>query len=164
MKQEETNDRSRRDFLKTAAVATVAATACGSLACSCGSKKQEHVHTGEKIKLLSPDGQMVEIDSSQLHQHHHASTITKAEARSGIPGRKFVMVIDLARCKNARKCVGACQKMHHLPEEKEWLSIKLMKDNDQSAPYWFPKTCFHCDNPPCVKVCPVNATLNARMD
>lgn len=165
MKQEETNDKSRRDFLKTAAVATVAATACGSLACSCGSKKTEHAassSTGEKVKLLSPDGQIVEVDSSQLRHQHHAAMVTRAEARSGIPGRKFVMVIDLARCKNARKCVGACQKMHHLPPEKEWLSIKLMKDNEQSTPYWFPKTCFHCDNPPCVKVCPVNATFKRQ--
>jgi Fe-S-cluster-containing dehydrogenase component len=161
MKQEEINDQSRRDFLKTAAIATIATTACGSLACSCGSKKQQ-ADAGEKIKLLSPDGKMIEVDSSHLHQHGHAITITKAEAREGIPGRKFVMVIDLGRCKNARKCVSACQKMHHLPEDKEWLSVKLMKDNDKSAPYWFPKTCFHCDNPPCVKVCPVNATFKRQ--
>jgi len=136
MKQEEINDKSRRDFLKTAAVATVAATACGSLACSCGSKKTEQAASGEKVKLLSPDGQIVEIDSSYIQaHHHHASVVTSAEARNGIPGRKFVMVIDLARCKNARKCVSACQKMHHLPDDKEWLSIKLMKDNETSAPY-----------------------------
>jgi len=163
MKQEEINDKSRRDFLKTAAVATIAATTCGSVACSCGGKKTEQAASGEKIKLLSPDGQLVEIDSSYIQaHHHHASVVTSAEARNGIPGRKFVMVIDLARCKNARKCVSACQKMHHLPEEKEWLSIKLMKDNETSAPYWFPKTCFHCDNPPCVKVCPVNATFKRQ--
>jgi molybdopterin-containing oxidoreductase family iron-sulfur binding subunit len=124
MKQEEINDRSRRDFLKTAAVATVAATACGSLACSCGGKKHEHAASSEKVKLLSPDGQMVEIDSSELRGHHHASIVSSAEARNGIPGRRFVMVIDLARCKNARKCVSACQKMHHLPVEKEWLKCK----------------------------------------
>jgi molybdopterin-containing oxidoreductase family iron-sulfur binding subunit len=64
MKQEEINDSSRRDFLKTAAVATVAATTCGSLACSCGSKKTEQAASSEKVKLLSPDGQIVEIDSS----------------------------------------------------------------------------------------------------
>ncbi|NNK89204.1 MAG: 4Fe-4S dicluster domain-containing protein [Saprospiraceae bacterium] len=81
------------------------------------------------------------------------------EARKGIPNRSFVMVTDLGKCKNARKCITACQKMHHQPEDKEWLQVKLLKDNDKAAPYWFPKMCFHCDNPPCVKVCPVDATF-----
>ncbi len=167
MKHEEINESSRREFLKNAAITTIAATACGSLACSCGGGGNKHEHTtaattGEKVKLLSPDGQMFEVDSSQLQQHNHAMYVTREQARNGIPGKKFVMVIDLGRCKNARKCVSACQKMHHLPPEKEWLSVKLMKDNEQSAPYWFPKTCFHCDNPPCVKVCPVNATFKRQ--
>jgi molybdopterin-containing oxidoreductase family iron-sulfur binding subunit len=160
MKQEEINDKGRRDFIKTAAIATIATTAC-SLACSCSSK-HEHQKAGEKVKLLSQDGEIVEIDSSHLDHANHMVMASKEQARQGIPGRKFVMVIDLARCKNARKCVSACQKMHHLPEEKEWLTIKLMKDNDKGSPYWMPKTCFHCDNPPCVKVCPVDATFKRQ--
>jgi Fe-S-cluster-containing dehydrogenase component len=160
MKKEEINDQSRRDFLKIASLAT-ATVACGSLACSCSSKN-EHQHTGEKVKLLTQDGEIIEVDSSQIDHHNHMAMATREEARQGIPGKKFVMVIDLARCKNARKCVSACQKMHHLPKEKEWLSVKLMKDSDKAAPYWFPKTCFHCDNPPCVKVCPVDATFKRQ--
>src|SRR6185503_15787510 len=146
-KQEEITDKSRRDFLKTAAIATIATTACGSLACSCGSKHQHE--SGEKVKLLSQDGKIVEIDSKHIDHGNHMVMASKAQARQGIPGRKFVMVIDLARCKNARKCVSACQKMHHLPKEKEWLSVRLMKDSEKASPYWMPKTCFHCDNPPC---------------
>jgi len=164
MKQEEINDKGRRDFIKTAAIATVAATACGSLACSCSSKK-ETPKPGGKVKLLSQDGEIVEIDSAHLDHGNHMTMAVKAskkQSREGIPGRKFVMVIDLARCKNARKCVTACQKMHHLPDDKEWLSIKLMQDSDKAAPYWFPKTCFHCDDPPCVKVCPVDATFKRQ--
>jgi molybdopterin-containing oxidoreductase family iron-sulfur binding subunit len=149
-------EKSRRDFLKIGA-AGAAALACGSLVCSCS--KGGEAEATEKVKLLSPDGELVEVDAQHLHHMHKTVAVSKEEARKGIPGKKFVMVIDLALCKNARKCITACQKMHHLPEDKEWLSVKLMKDNKESAPYWFPKTCFHCDNPPCVKVCPVDATF-----
>jgi len=145
----------RRDFIKKAALGVTVA-ACGSAVCGCSSNSKEE---GEKVVLLSPDGELITVDSSHLHQVHKTVGVSTEEARKGIPGRKFVMVIDLAKCKNARNCVTACQKMHHLPEEKEWLQVSLMKDSPDAAPYWFPKTCFHCDNPPCVKVCPVDATF-----
>ncbi|MBW8050335.1 MAG: hypothetical protein FVQ77_08360 [Cytophagales bacterium] len=34
-----------------------------------------------------------------------------------------------------------------------------MQDAETTAPYWFPKPCLHCDKPPCVKVCQVDATF-----
>ena len=158
MKKEEIQDSGRRDFLRTAAVATVAATACGSLACSCSSKQT----ATEKVKLLSPEGEIVEIDSAYLNHDQHMAVISKLEAREGIAGKKFVMVVDLASCKNARSCISACQKWHGRPKETEWLTVKLLQDSDKGAPYWFPKQCFHCDNPPCVKVCPVDATYKRQ--
>ena len=155
MKKDELIDNSRRSFIKTAAVVTVATTACGSLISSCSSPAST---IGEKVKLLSPDGEIVEIDSAYLNHQEHMAIVSKLEARQGMEGKKFVMVVDLSRCKNARSCITACQKWHFRPEETEWLTVKLMQDNDKAAPYWFPKQCFHCDNPPCVKVCPVDAT------
>lgn len=161
MKEDHINDKSRRDFLKLTALATATAT-CGGLT-SCGSNDHSaHKESGEKIKLLAQNGEIVEIDSSYVDHSKHMAVATKEQARQGIVGKKFVMVVDLARCKNARKCIIACQKMHHLPEDKEWLSVKLMKDSEKGAPYWMPKMCFHCDNPPCVKVCPVDATFKRQ--
>jgi molybdopterin-containing oxidoreductase family iron-sulfur binding subunit len=161
MEQEVIFDMGRRTFIKTAAVATVVTAACGSALCSCSSAKKEPA-PGEKVKLLSPDGEIVEIDSAYLNYQEHLAIVSKLEQRQGIAGKKFEMVVDLARCKNARKCVSACQKHHYRPEDTEWLSVKLMKDSEKAAPYWFPKQCFHCDNPPCVKVCPVDATYKRQ--
>ncbi len=153
-------DNERRDFIKLTVLGAAGA-ACGSAFCSCGGNQTE-TGEGEKVQLLSPEGEMVEIDKKHLKHVHKTVGVSTEEARKGIPGRKFVMVVDLAKCKNARKCITACQKMHHLPEDKEWLQVKLMMDSPDAAPYWFPKTCFHCDNPPCVKVCPVDATFKRQ--
>lgn len=158
----ETSNNNRRDFLRKGALGVTLA-ASGQLIFSCSSSGQSEEaaaeSAGDTVKLLTPDGQLVEVKNEHLKHVHKIPAITEEQARRGIPGKKFVMVIDLAKCNNARVCITACQKHHHLPEDKEWLSIKLMKDDENSAPYWFPKQCFHCDNPPCVKVCPVDATF-----
>ncbi len=154
MENEQTN--SRRNFIKLSVVS-----ACGAAVCGCKTTPENQNFSGneETVKLLAPDGSLVEVSKAQITPLPDDEFINSQAARHGIKGRKFVMVIDLAKCNNARKCVTACQKMHYQPEDKEWLQVKLMKDNEQGAPYWFPKTCFHCDNPPCVKVCPVDATF-----
>lgn len=159
MEDSSINDTGRRSFLKTAAAAAAATVACSSISCSCTPQKAE---PGKKVRLLSPEGEIVEIDSAYLNHQETMAIVSKLEAREGIAGKKFVMVVDLARCKNARKCISACQKWHYRPEETEWLTVKLLKDSDKAAPYWFPKQCFHCDNPPCVKVCPVDATFKRQ--
>ncbi len=76
-----------------------------------------------------------------------------------IPDKKFVMVIDLVKCVNARKCVERCQDAHHLPPHQELMKVYLMQESEEATPYWMPKPCFHCDNPMCVSTCPVGATI-----
>ena len=117
--------------------------------------------SGEKVKLLSPEGEIVEIDSAYIKPVPDKMNTVTANLREGIPGRKFVMVIDLARCKNLRKCHDACENMHHLSPEKEFLKVLKFEGDEFTSPYWQPTMCFHCDHPPCVKVCPVDAIVGA---
>jgi len=152
----ESND-SRRDFLRKGFVATAAvATGLGIMETACKDTKPK---TGDKVKLLSPDGKIVEVDSSMINPAIPDSLLSKHNVREGVPGKKFVMVIDLSRCKNAGKCKSACSKMHYLPDNRSYIKINKMQDSDKASPYWMPTPCFHCDNPPCVKVCPVGATF-----
>ena len=80
-------------------------------------------------------------------------------ARRGVPGRKWIMVIDLAKCDGCGKCTQACSKMHFIPPDRQWIKVLRIKDSELTAPFNFPQPCFHCDNPPCTKVCPVDATF-----
>lgn len=143
---------SRRNFLKKAGIGLGAVTVAGASAIAGQSK------SGEKVKLLSPDGKLVEVDKDDIKPAGKVEKDLKSAARQGIPGRKFVMVIDLAKCGNARKCVEACQEGHMLPKDHEWMKLFLMQDDTNTAKYWFPRPCFQCDKPMCVSVCPVGAT------
>ncbi len=114
----------------------------------------------EKIKVLTTDGKIIEVDKDLVYNTPSCSPIPKGEeAKKGIPGRNFVMVIDLSKCANARKCIEGCQEGHNLAPNQEFIPVNLMKETQYSEPYWFPKPCYHCDNPSCVKVCPVGATF-----
>ncbi|WP_204314641.1 hypothetical protein, partial [Stenotrophomonas maltophilia] len=55
--------------------------------------------------------------------------ISEEDVRKGIPGKNFVMVIDLAKCDGCGKCTKACNKMHYLPKNKEWIEVIEMQDS-----------------------------------
>lgn len=156
MKDHEENDQSsRRNFLKKVGIGVGAVTIAGVAGTSALTAKAK---SGVKLKLLSPDGTLVEVDKDDIKPAKEIVAELKSEAIKGLPGRKFVMVVDLAKCKNARKCVDACQEGHLLPKDHEWIKLYLLQDDKNLAKYWFPRPCFHCDKPMCVSVCPVGAT------
>jgi len=148
---------SRRSFLKKIGVGAGAVSVAGIAGVSAFSAKDNN-RSGHTVKLLSPDGKLVEVDQDDIKPAREIVADLKEEARKGLPDRKFGMVIDLAKCKNARKCVEACQEGHLLPKDHEWMKLYLLQDDRNTAKYWFPRPCFHCDKPMCVSVCPVGAT------
>ncbi|MEI7473058.1 MAG: 4Fe-4S dicluster domain-containing protein [Chitinophagaceae bacterium] len=160
MEKKHSEDTQRRKFLKFGLLAGGAALA------GLGIQKKLYADSlpdsGVKVKLMTADGKLVEVDSAHMTHHIAESTISNAQARIGIEGKKLIMVIDLARCANARKCVEGCQKMHNKRAPVEWIKVKKMQDADDTAPYWMAQPCFHCDNPPCTKVCPVDATFKRQ--
>lgn len=149
--------QTRRNFIKKlgAGIGTVSVSGITGRNLVSGSGK---ARSGETVKLLSPDGKLVEVDKDDIRPAGKDTEYYKSEAKKGLSGRKFVMVIDLSKCRNARKCVDACQEGHLLLKEQEWIKLYLLQDDNNTARYWLPRPCFHCDKPMCVSVCPVGAT------
>lgn len=155
---EESNSKSkkngRREMLKMGIIAG-AATLTGAGMINLLSKTK--ASASEKIKVLTSDGKLVEVEQENINNVSSSGELQNI--REGIPGKKFVMVIDLARCGNERTCIEDCQKMHKVLPPTEYIKVKRMKDSELGKPYWFPQLCYQCDNPPCTKVCPVDATF-----
>ena len=94
---------------------------------------------------------------------------------------KWGMAIDIDRCDGCNACVVACRAENNVPiagpeqTEKgraiEWIRVERHVEGEfpNVRVRFVPVMCVHCDEAPCVKVCPVSATyetpdgLNAQI-
>ena len=95
-----------------------------------------------------------------------------AEASQTKPKHRYAMVIDLARCIGCEACTVACKVEHNVPPAPkeniarriQWTEVSFHQRG--KLPYvktdLNPRPCFHCENPPCVKVCPTGATYQDK--
>lgn len=83
---------------------------------------------------------------------------------------RWGMVIDLDKCVGCGTCMAACRAENNIPiADKEtaasgrsifWMDIITITEGEfpNIRRRILPRPCFHCENPPCTKVCPVRAT------
>lgn len=73
----------------------------------------------------------------------------------------FAMVVDLDACTGCKKCMTACASENQTPAWRNTGHI-YVEDVERQHPdhiehSFFPHFCNHCDNPPCMEVCPTGA-------
>lgn len=155
-------ETSRRDFMKKFGLYG-AATFAGSAAIYSGYRFEKSKGKDEYVKVLTEDNKLMKVSRAEMEKIEGPSLKTlQAKGREGIPGKKWTMVIDLAKCRNARKCIDSCQNAHHLRPHEYHINTLQMQESKNTTPYFMPKMCQHCDNPPCVSVCPVDATFKRQ--
>lgn len=162
----------RRTFLKVAAAAGAAAAAAG---CGIGAPTAEEV-IRKHYKQLTPE------DKKRIF----ALIEDEVRGRTGVSihmtdpppmdGVEFAYALNLSVCNGSRRCVEACARENNLPDDPEIRYIRVLEmekgslefeaaspyyDHDQvpaKDKFYMPVQCHQCDNPPCVKACPVQAT------
>ncbi len=92
-----------------------------------------------------------------------------AAAASATPIRRtfrYGMVIDTRRCVGCKACVVACKTENQTPPGVSYTVVveAAFRDRADAKPLFMAKPCFHCENPPCVNVCPVSATFKRERD
>jgi len=117
-----------------------------------------------------------------------APAAAQREAGSGkLPGalsaKRWGMVVDMKKClqkEGCQACIEACHRIHNVPDiERPGEEIKwIWKEKYENT---FPNhahkhieralkdkpvivTCNHCEDPPCVRVCPTQATFKRESD
>ncbi|HCI12832.1 MAG: 4Fe-4S ferredoxin [Gallionellales bacterium GWA2_60_142] len=78
---------------------------------------------------------------------------------------RWGMLIDTTQCKEGcNDCVTACNKENGLSGEtkttdSQWIRKIEIKDVSSGRELSLPMMCQHCEHPPCVDVCPTNASM-----
>ncbi|HGM5056824.1 TPA: tetrathionate reductase subunit TtrB [Serratia marcescens] len=100
-----------------------------------------------------------------------ASLIPMAEAgltwaptrREGDVRRRYAMLIDLRRCVGCQACTVSCAIENQTPHGEFRTTVNQyqvsLEGEAVATNVLLPRLCNHCDNPPCVPVCPVQATF-----
>ena len=121
---------SRRDFL------TVAAAAAGSVVAA-------------QALTVGPLSPFSTLKQSQI----------EGEPGLSHAGRKYRwgMIISLDKCIGCEYCLRACCATNDVPADRPW-NIVVPEKNSAGNPFFFSRPCLHCQEAPCVEVCPVKAT------
>ena len=75
--------------------------------------------------------------------------------------RKWGMVIDTRKCVGCSACTVACKVENKEPPGVVYRPVVVAVHGDYPnlSATFLPRPCMQCENPPCVKVCPVGATF-----
>ena len=79
---------------------------------------------------------------------------------------RWGMAIDLKRCVGCQSCTLACKLENGTPPGTFWMRVLEKEEGvyPLARKVFLPVRCNHCNNPPCVTVCPTGASYTREQD
>ncbi|PRR75044.1 4Fe-4S dicluster domain-containing protein [Neomoorella humiferrea] len=73
---------------------------------------------------------------------------------------RLAMIFDLKKCAGCYACVVSCKMENGTRPGVNWNHVHTVEwaEFPSARQTFIPTQCMHCDNPPCVKVCPTGAS------
>jgi Fe-S-cluster-containing dehydrogenase component len=81
-----------------------------------------------------------------------------AHPHQGSSEHEWHMAIDLAECIGCGYCMKACQAVNDVADDEMRWNIVFPERTEDGADFYMNRPCQHCQEAPCVRVCPVGAT------
>ncbi|WP_174509262.1 tetrathionate reductase subunit TtrB [Klebsiella oxytoca] len=95
-----------------------------------------------------------------------AGTTFQPQRHGGSEAHRYAMLIDLRRCIGCQSCTVSCTIENQTPQGAFRTTVNqyqvTLEHRDEVTNVLLPRLCNHCDNPPCVPVCPVQATFQRK--
>lgn len=90
-----------------------------------------------------------------------APAIASAQGESK---HRWAMVVDVQKCIGCQACTVSCIMENDVPVNsfRTVTSTYEVHDGKSTGTYMLPRLCNHCDEPPCIPVCPVGATFQRK--
>jgi phenylacetyl-CoA:acceptor oxidoreductase subunit 1 len=73
---------------------------------------------------------------------------------------RYVMLVDIGRCVGCQTCTAACKLANGTPPGVQWRRVLDIESGEfpDVRRTFVPVSCMHCGDPPCMAVCPTQAT------
>ncbi len=166
---------SRREALVMGLFALAAAATTAG--CSAADKLAYEEFVQKHFRDLTPEEMKDRLAGLEKKYSEQYGKSVKVSATPPIPGVLFGYALDLSRCIGCRRCVYGCVEENNQSRNPQthWITVLEMDKEEgvnlqnadafydhETVPapgkFYMPVACQHCENPPCTKVCPVEAT------